>query len=137
MRLDLLVNDFVYRAVNDRFIVIFEANFKRNYIHIRDVARAFMHAMANFEIMKNSAFNVGLSDANLSKLELCEEIKRQLPDFVFMEASVGEDPDKRNYIISNEKIERTGFKPIVSIQDAIRELINGYQIIKRNTYSNI
>ncbi|MDO8516212.1 MAG: NAD(P)-dependent oxidoreductase [bacterium] len=137
MRLDLLVNDFVYRAVNDKAVILFEANFKRNYIHVRDVARAFMHAMANFETMNGNAFNVGLSDANLSKRELCEEIKKQLPDFVFVESAIGEDPDKRNYIISNEKIEATGFKPAVSIQDAIRELIKGYQIVKRNTYSNI
>jgi len=121
MRLDLLVNDFVYRAVNDKSVILFEANFKRNYIHIRDVARAFMHTMTNFETMKNHAFNVGLSDANLSKLELCEEIKKQLPDFTFIESAIGKDPDRRNYVISNEKIEKTGFKPIISIQDAIYE----------------
>ncbi len=137
MRLDLLVNDFVYRAVNDKSVILFEANFKRNYIHIRDVARAFMHTMTNFETMKNHAFNVGLSDANLSKLELCEEIKKQLPDFTFIESAIGKDPDRRNYVISNEKIEKTGFKPIISIQDAIYELIKGYQVIKRNTYANI
>jgi nucleoside-diphosphate-sugar epimerase len=137
MRLDLLVNDFVYRAVNDRFVVLFEAHFKRNYIHVRDVAGAFMHAMDNFEKMKNNAYNVGLSDANLSKAELCAEIQKQLPDFVFLESAIGKDPDKRNYIVSNEKIEKTGFKPKVSIEDAIRELIKGYGIVKRNTYSNI
>jgi len=137
MRLDLLVNDFVYRAANDRFVVLFEAYFKRNYIHIRDVARAFMHAMDNFEKMKDNAFNVGLSDANLSKLELCEEIKKQLPDFVFIESAIGKDPDKRNYVVSNEKIEATGFRPTHSIQDTIRELIKGYQVVKRNSYANI
>ncbi len=137
MRLDLLVNDFVYRAVNDRFIVLFEANFKRNYIHIRDVARAFIHAIDNFEKMKNEPYNVGLSDANLSKLELCEEIKKQLPDFYFVEAKIGEDIDKRNYIVSNEKIEKTGFKPEVSLQEGIAELIKGYQIIRRNQFSNL
>lgn len=137
MRLDLLVNDFVYRAINDRFVVLFEANFKRNYIHVRDVARVFIHAMNNFEKMKNNAFNVGLSNANLSKLELCQEIKKQLPDFVFIESPIGEDPDKRDYIVSNEKIEKTGYKPAVSIQDAISELIKGYKIVKRNTYANI
>ncbi len=137
MRLDLLVNDFVYRAVNDRFIVLFEAHFKRNYIHIRDVARAFIHAIDNFEKMKNEPYNVGLSDANLSKLELCEEIKKQLPDFYFVEAKIGEDIDKRNYIVSNEKIEKTGFKPEVSLQEGIAELIKGYQIIRRNQFSNL
>lgn len=137
MRLDLLVNNFVYRAVNDRFVVLFEPHFKRNYIHIRDVARAFIHALENFETMKNEPYNVGLSDANLSKMELCEEIKKQIQSFYFVEAEVGEDPDKRDYIVSNEKIEKTGFKPQVSLQEGIAELIKGYQIIKKNQFSNI
>lgn len=137
MRLDLLVNDFVYRAVNDRFIVLFEPHFKRNYIHVRDVARAFIHALENFETMKNEPYNVGLSDANLSKLELCEEIKKQIPNFYFVEAEVGEDPDKRDYIVSNEKIEKTGFKPQVSLSDGIAELIKGYQIVKKNQFANV
>src|SRR3989344_7263115 len=137
MRLDLLVNDFVYRAVTDGFVVLFEADFKRNYIHIHDVTRAFTHSINNFEKMKGQAYNVGLSDANLSKRELCEEIKKQLPEFYFTEAEIGEDKDKRNYIVSNEKIEKTGFKPQVSLQDGIVELIKGYQIIRRNQFSNI
>jgi nucleoside-diphosphate-sugar epimerase len=137
MRLDLLVNDFVYRAVNDRFVVLFEAHFKRNYIHVRDVVRAFMHAMQNFEAMKNNAYNVGLSDANLSKAELCAEIKKQLPEFVFIESAIGKDPDKRNYIVSNEKIEKTGFKPQVSLESAIRELVKGYAIVKRDDFANV
>lgn len=137
MRLDLLVNDFVYRAVNDRAVILFEANFKRNYIHVRDVARAFIHAIDNFETMKNEPYNIGLSDANLSKKELCEEIQKQLPKFVFIESAIGEDPDKRNYIISNEKVEKTGFKTQVSIQNAIAELIKGYQIVKRKDFANI
>ncbi|MBR6021739.1 MAG: SDR family oxidoreductase, partial [Kiritimatiellae bacterium] len=115
MRLDLLVNDFTYRAVTDRFIVLFEAHFKRNYIHVRDVARAFLHALANFDSMRGQPYNVGLSDANLSKMELCLEIKKQVPDFTIMEAPVGKDPDQRNYIVSNAKIEATGFHPQVSI----------------------
>lgn len=137
MRLDLLVNDFVYRALNDRFIILFEPHFKRNYIHVRDVAGAFIHCMDNFELLKNETYNVGLSEANLSKLELCQEIQKQLPDFVFLESKIGEDPDKRNYIISNEKIEKTGFKPQVSLQEGISELIKGYQVIKRNQFANI
>ncbi|MCR4275200.1 MAG: NAD-dependent epimerase/dehydratase family protein [Candidatus Wolfebacteria bacterium] len=137
MRLDLLVNDFVYRAVTDRFVVLFEAHFKRNYIHVRDVAAAFIHAMENFDKMKNEPYNVGLSDANLSKMELCNEIKKQLPDFYFAEAKIGEDPDKRDYIVSNEKIEKTGFKSKISLQEGIEELIKGYQIIKRNHFSNL
>jgi nucleoside-diphosphate-sugar epimerase len=137
MRLDLLVNDFTYRAVNDRFVVLFEAHFKRNYIHVRDIVKAFMMGIENFEKMKNTAYNVGLSNANISKWELCEEIKKQAPDFYFVEAAIGEDPDKRNYVVSNAKIEAAGFKPEVSLKDGIAELIKGYQVIKRNNYSNI
>ena len=137
MRLDLLVNDFTYRAVTDRFVVLFEAHFKRNYIHVRDVSAAFIHAMNNFATMKDQAYNVGLSDANLSKMELCLEIKKQIPDFHILESAVGKDPDKRNYIVSNEKIEKTGFKPAVSLQKGIAELIRGYQIVRRNQFANV
>ncbi len=137
MRIDLLVNDFVYRALNDRFIVLFESHFKRNYIHVRDVAKAFIHTLDNFDAMKNEPYNVGLSDANISKWELCEEIKKQLPEFYFVEAKIGEDPDKRDYIVSNEKIEKTGFKPNVSLREGIAELIKGYQIIRRNQFTNV
>ncbi|MBU0477591.1 NAD(P)-dependent oxidoreductase [bacterium] len=137
MRLDLLVNDFTYRAVTDHFIVLFEAHFKRNYIHVRDVSKAFIYSLSNFERMKNEPYNVGLSNANLDKWELCEEIKKQIPEFVFIEAEIGEDPDKRDYIVSNEKIEKTGFRPDVSLQDGITELIKGYQIIQKNQFSNI
>jgi len=137
MRLDLLVNDFTYRAVYDRFVVLFEAHFKRNYIHVRDVVKAFCHALGNYQKMKGQAYNVGLSDANLSKLELCEEIKKQVKEFYFVESKIGEDPDKRDYIVSNEKIEKTGYKPDVSLQAGIAELIKGYQIIKRQQYANV
>lgn len=137
MRIDLLVNDFVYRAVNDRFVVLFEAHFKRNYIHIRDVARAFIHSVDNFGEMKGGAYNVGLSDANISKAELCDRIKLQLPNFVYLEAPVGEDPDKRDYIVSNSKIERTGYAPKYSLDDGIRELIKGFRTIRDRVYGNI
>jgi nucleoside-diphosphate-sugar epimerase len=137
MRTDLLVNDFTYRAVKDRFVVIFEGHFKRNYIHIRDVARAFIHAMDHFETMRNEAYNVGLSDANLSKLELCAKIKEQVQDFVYLEALLGEDPDKRNYIVSNEKIEKTGFKPLYSLEAGIEELRKAYTIVSNNEYGNV
>lgn len=137
MRLDLLVNDFTYRAVTDRFVVLFEAHFKRNYIHVRDIAKAFTHCLENFDRMKGEPYNVGLSDANLSKWELCEEIKKQVPDFYFVEAKVGEDLDKRNYIVSNAKIEATGFRPDVSLQDGITELIKGYQVVRKNQFSNV
>ncbi|MBP5786588.1 MAG: NAD(P)-dependent oxidoreductase, partial [Kiritimatiellae bacterium] len=117
--------------------VLFEAHFKRNYIHVRDVARAFLHALARFDSMHGQPYNVGLSDANLSKMELCLEIKKQVPDFTIMEAPVGKDPDQRNYIVSNAKIEATGFHPQVSIQAAIAELLKGYQVLRRNQYSNV
>jgi nucleoside-diphosphate-sugar epimerase len=137
MRLDLLVNDFCYRAVNDRFIVLFESHFKRNYLHVRDAKGAFLHAIANYDKMKGEPYNVGLSDANISKWELCEEIKRQVPEFYFVEAEIGEDPDKRNYIVSNEKLESTGFKTKVSLSEGVRELLKAYKIIRENDYSNI
>ena len=137
MRLDLLVNDFTYRAVVDRFVVLFEAHFKRNYIHVRDVARAFCHALDHFDEMQGQPYNVGLSDANLSKLELCQEIQKQIPDFTVMEAPIGKDPDQRNYIVSNAKIEATGYQPQVSIQRAIAELIKGYQVVRRNQHANV
>ncbi|MDF1883734.1 NAD-dependent epimerase/dehydratase [Sulfurimonas sp. SAG-AH-194-C21] len=137
MRLDLLVNDFAYRAVNDGFIVIFEGHFKRNYIHIRDVANAFIHGIDNFDRMKGEAYNVGLSDANLSKLELCDIIKQQVPNFTIMEAEIGKDPDQRNYIVSNDKIEATGFKPQFSLEMGIKELIKGYTIINNSKFSNV
>jgi nucleoside-diphosphate-sugar epimerase len=111
MRMDLLVNDFVYRAITDRAVVIFEGHFKRNYIHIRDVVRAFLHGLENFDAMKGKPYNVGLDDANLSKLELCEVIRRRLPNFVFLEAPIGKIPDKRDYIVSNARIAAQGSNP--------------------------
>lgn len=137
MRIDLLVNDFVYRAVFDRTAVIFEGNFKRNYIHIRDAVGAFVWAMNHFEEMKGKPYNCGLSTANLSKIELCEKIKEHIPGFVYLEAPVGEDPDKRDYIVSNERLEATGWRPQYSLDDGIEELKKVYTIIKNKTYSNI
>ena len=137
MRIDLLVNDFVYRAVYDRFVVLFESSFKRNYVHVRDVSRVFQHAIANFKKMKGQIYNVGLSDANVSKKELCEHIQKQVPDFVYLDAPVGKDPDQRNYIVSNAKIEATGFKPICSLDMGISDLIKGYTMIKNTRYGNV
>ena len=138
MRLDLLVNDFVYRAVTDGFVVLFQAHFKRNYIHVRDIARAFLHALKEFGTMKGQPYNVGLSDANLSKRELCEEIQKQVPRFCVTEAPIGEDPDQRNYIVSNEKIEGTGFRTSVSLSEGIAELVKGYQVVRaRNGLANV
>ncbi|NVK33304.1 MAG: NAD-dependent epimerase/dehydratase family protein [Rhodobacteraceae bacterium] len=137
MRLDLLVNDFTYRAFNDRFVVLFESQFKRNYVHVRDVSRVFRHALDNFEKMRGEIFNVGLSDANVSKKELCEVIQTQLPDFTFIDGAVGKDPDQRNYIVSNEKIEATGFQPEFRLARGIGELIKGFQMIKNSRYGNV
>ncbi len=137
MRLDLLVNDFTWRAVRDRFIVLFEARNKRNFIHVRDIARAFLHGVEHFDAMKDEAYNVGLDDANLDKIELCEVIRGEVSGFVWSEAAVGEDPDKRNYVVSNAKIARTGFKPQVSLQQGIAELVRGYAILDPRLYSNV
>ena len=137
MRLDLLVNDFVYRAVTDRAVVVFESHFKRNFIHVRDITRVFLHAIENFDKMKGKPYNVGLDDANLSKLELCAVIKKHLPKFVYLEAPIGEDPDKRDYIVSNARILSTGFKPEWPLDRGIEELIKGYTILRNNLYSNI
>jgi nucleoside-diphosphate-sugar epimerase len=137
MRIDLLVNDFTYRAVNDKFVVLFESHFKRNYIHVRDVSRVFQHALNNYNSMKNEIYNVGLSNANVSKKELCEHIQKQLPDFIYIDEQIGKDPDQRNYIVSNEKIELTGYLPKFSLDKGISELIKGYTMIKNSKYGNI
>lgn len=137
MRIDLLVNDFAYRAVYDRFVVLFESHFKRNYVHVRDVSRAFQHGINNFEKMRGEVFNVGLSEANVSKYELCVEIQKLIPDFVFIEAPVGKDPDQRNYIVSNQKLEATGFKTRVTLQQGLSELVKGYRMVKNSIYGNV
>ena len=129
MRVDLLVNDFVYRAVHDRAVLIFEGHFKRNYIHIRDVARTFVHAIANFSTMKGKPYNVGLEEANLSKLELCAKIKEHLSQFTYVEAPIGEDPDKRDYVVSNQRILGTGFRTEWDLDRGIRELIKAFTIL--------
>lgn len=137
MRLDLLVNDFTWRAVTDRALVVFEGHFKRNYIHIRDVVKGFEHVLANPDPMRGQAYNLGLSSANLSKLELCARIKLQLPSFTYMEAPIGEDPDKRNYIVSNDKLERTGWAPDWTLDAGISELISGYRMLRNSRYANV
>jgi nucleoside-diphosphate-sugar epimerase len=137
MRMDLLVNDFTYRAYKDRFIILFEEHFRRNYIHVRDVAAAFLFAIDNYDRMKGQPFNVGLSTANLTKRQLCEKIKEHLPDFYIHSAAVGEDPDKRDYLVSNDKIEALGWKPAHDLDMGIRELIKGYRIIRPNRFANV
>jgi nucleoside-diphosphate-sugar epimerase len=137
MRLDLLVNDFTYRAVKDKFVVLFEGHFKRNYVHVKDVTRVFLHGLTHFGRMKGQIYNVGLSDANLSKLELCARIKQHVPAFVYLEAPIEKDKDQRNYIVSNEKIESTGFKTSFSIDDGILELIKGYRMLNNSGFGNV
>ena len=137
MRIDLLVNDFVHRAVNDRAVLVFEGHFKRNYIHIRDVVKAFMYGMAHFDTMKGRPYNVGLEDANLSKLELCAEIQKQLPKFVYVEAPIGEDPDKRDYIVSNARLYGTGYRPDWTLARGIQELVKCYAFLRNSRYSNV
>lgn len=137
MRLDLLVNDFCYRAVHDRFVVLFEGDFKRNYVHVRDVARVFEHGITHFERMQGQIYNVGLSEANVSKRELCQHIQRQIPDFVVQDAAVGKDPDQRNYVVSNAKLESTGFRTAVSLDAGIAELIKGYAMLRNTRYGNV
>ncbi|MEK6882754.1 MAG: NAD(P)-dependent oxidoreductase [Nanoarchaeota archaeon] len=132
MRTDLLVNDFVLKALRDGYLILYEAHFKRNYIHIKDVARAFEHCIENFESMKNQTYNLGLEDANISKFELAQKIKGYVPKFEIITMEIGEDPDKRNYIVSNQKIMKTGFKPAYSLDDGIKELIKGYSILLKN-----
>lgn len=136
MRLDLLVNDFTYRACHDQSIVLFEEHFKRNYIHIEDVAQTFLFALHNYEKMKGEAYNVGLSNANLSKRELCEKIREYIPQLYVHAAPIGKDPDQRDYIVSNEKLERLGWRAEKSLDDGIKELILAYKIIRTNHFAN-
>lgn len=137
MRLDLLVNDMTWRAVHDKAVVLFEAHFRRNYIHIRDVVKAFLHALDNYETMSGEPFNVGLSEANLTKRQLCERIARLVPGFTYLEAPIGEDPDKRDYLVSNEKLERTGWFPDHGIDAGIQELIKGYTMLRNGRFANV
>jgi nucleoside-diphosphate-sugar epimerase len=139
MRLDLLVNDFTYKAYKDQYIVLFESHFKRNFIHIRDIAYTFVFAIKNFELMKGQAYNVGLSSANISKKELCEYIKSFIPDFYIAESEINEDPDKRNYVVSNEKLESLGWYPKFTLEEGINELLKAYPIIENsnNNFTNL
>lgn len=137
MRLDLLVNNFTFRAITDRYIVVFEGHFKRNYIHLLDVVQAFKLAIGNPDSFKGEIFNVGLSSANVSKIELCDTIKKLVPDFVYSESPFGKDKDQRNYIVSNAKIERVGFSPAVSLELGIKELIKGMGMFSQNAFTNL
>jgi len=136
MRTDLLVNDFVYKSVVDGYLVLFEAHFKRNYIHVQDIARTFQFIIENYEKCKGHAFNVGLSTANLSKLELAEKIKSHIPSLVIKQDDFKEDFDKRNYIVSNEKLEALGWKPIYDLDYGIKQLMAAYKIVINKNNQN-
>jgi nucleoside-diphosphate-sugar epimerase len=136
MRLDLLVNNFAYRAVSDGFIVVFEGNFRRNYIHVLDVVQAFILSIDNEGDFKGQIFNVGLSTANISKLELCMRIKNKVPNLTYLESHLGKDPDQRNYVVSNTKIEKVGFIPKVTLDDGIEELVRMLPMYKQQLFGN-
>ncbi len=135
-RLDLLVNDFTYRAFFDKTVVLFEPDFKRNYLHIDDAVDGFRFAINNPQL-SGECFNLGYSEANLSKRELCEKIKKIIPDFVYLVSEIGSDVDKRNYIVSNEKIESFGFKAKRSLEQGINELVCALPLMKRKQFANI
>ena len=137
MRIDLLVNNFVYEAVRRKYLVIYEKDFTRNYIHIQDVAECFVFCMENFNRMKNEAYNLGLNNANLTKVALAECIKKHIPDFYIHYSEVGTDPDKRNYLVSNDKIMNMGVKPKRTIDFGIEELIKAYRMLPRGQFANI
>lgn len=137
MRLDLLVNHFVYAAVTDGYLVIFEKDFKRNYIHIRDIADCFIHCIENAEQMAGRVYNVGLDAANLSKEELALKVKEHVPGFYIHFAPIGSDPDKRNYIVSNKRLREAGFEARRSIDDGIKELLKGYRMMGRGRHKNV
>ena len=136
MRTDLLVNDFVYKSVVDGYLVLFEAHFKRNYIHVQDIARTFQFIIENYDKCKGQAFNVGLSTANWSKLELADKIKSHIPSLVIKQDEFKEDFDKRNYIVSNEKLEALGWKPIYDLDYGIKQLISAYKIVINKNNQN-
>ena len=136
MRDDLLVNDFVKKSCNDGYLLLFQENFRRNFIHILDVAKTFNFSIQNYSKMKSQPFNVGLSTANLTKLELANKIKTFLPNLEILSSNFKEDQDKRDYIVSNKKLESIGWKPSVSLEEGIKELIKYYSLL-RSGFSNI
>lgn len=137
MRIDLLVNYFVYAAITDGYIVIFEKDFKRNYVHVRDVADCFCYCIKNADKMKGRPYNVGLDAANLSKEQLAFRVKEYVPNFYIHFSEVGSDPDKRNYIVSNQRLREAGFEAKRSIDDGIKELLKGYLMFGRSPLKNV
>ena len=140
MRTDLLVNDFVYKTITEGCLVLFQSKFKRNYIHVRDIAYTFVHCIENYNKLNGGVFNVGLSDANLNKMELATKIKEYFPKLVIIENEFSTDIDNRNYIVSNDKLEATGWKPRYTIEDGIEELIQAYEMVitdNNKKYTNL
>ncbi len=137
MRTDLLVNHFVYEAVTKRYLVIFEKDFKRNYIHIRDVADCFIHCIENLDRMKDQVYNCGLDEANYSKQELAEKIREAILDLYIHYAEIGSDPDKRNYIVSNEKLRKAGYVARRGLERGILELVKAYRMLSFHPFANI
>lgn len=136
MRLDLLVNHFVYAAVTDGYLVVFEKDFKRNFIHVRDVADCFAHCLEHADEMIGRAYNAGLDEANVSKAELALAIKAHVPRFYIHFSEVGTDPDKRNYMVSNERLRKAGWQAHRSLSEGIRELLRGYRMLGRGAHRN-
>lgn len=137
MRLDLLVNHFTYAAVTDGYICIFEKDFKRNYVHVRDVADCMVYCIENAEKMIGRPYNVGLDAANLSKEELALRVKEYVPRFYIHFAALGSDPDKRNYIVSNQRLREAGFEAKRNLDDGIKELLKGYRMLGRGKFKNV
>jgi nucleoside-diphosphate-sugar epimerase len=137
MRLDLLVNHFVCAAVTDGYIVIYEKDFKRNYIHIRDVADCFVYCIEHADRMVGRPYNMGLDEANLSKAELSMKIKEYVPNFCVQFAEVGKDPDQRNYIVSNQRLRDAGFEAKRSLDEGIQELLKGYRMLAHAPFRNV
>lgn len=136
LRLDLMVNDFTWRAVTDRSLVLFEGHFRRNFVHVRDVVAAFLHAIENYDRMRGECYNIGNTSANMTKRALCEVIQTHVPGFEFFESTTGADPDRRDYMISHAKIEATGWEPRHSIDDGVKELVKGYKMLNRGQFVN-
>jgi nucleoside-diphosphate-sugar epimerase len=137
MRLDLLVNHFVYTAYKEGYIVIFEKDFKRNFVHVRDVADCMLHAIAHARQMAGRPYNLGLDSANLSKEELALAVKKYIPNFYIHFAAIGKDPDQRNYVVSNQRLREAGFEARRSLEEGIQELLKGYRMEGRALFKNV
>jgi len=136
MRSDLLVNNFVYTAIKKKKLTLFEPHFRRNFIHVRDVVNAIIYTMKNFNKLKNNVYNLGLSSANISKIMLAKKIKKQYRQLSIKIVTNRKDPDKRDYFVSNKKIEKKGFKAKISLESGISELIQIFTNDKNKVINN-